>query len=80
LLSSLLLLSQLGTSNGIFSPDSDRISNYFLPDRAETIWLAFANGLLSGIGYSFSLPRQWRYDRRATEGENTPPERNRHEE
>lgn len=37
-----------------------------LPDRAETIWLAVASGVLSGIGYSFSLPRQWRYDRRAT--------------
>lgn len=51
-----------------------------LSDRADTMWLAVASGVLSGIGYSFSLPRQWRYDRRTTKVKNAPPERRRREE
>jgi uncharacterized membrane protein YoaK (UPF0700 family) len=43
-----------------------------LPNGMEDIWLVLASGLLSGIGYSFSLPRQWRYDKRATKSKDTP--------
>lgn len=34
-----------------------------LPGRPKTVWLAIACGILVGLGYSFSLPRQWRYER-----------------
>lgn len=33
-----------------------------LPDHPQTVWLAAVGAAISGIGYSFSLPRQWRYD------------------
>jgi hypothetical protein len=33
-----------------------------MPGRPYTVWLAIACGLLVGIGSSFSLPRQWRYE------------------
>jgi hypothetical protein len=51
-----------------------------LPDHAEAIWLAVASGLISGVGYSFSLPRQWRYDKRAIVSKGARPKRKRQEE
>lgn len=43
-----------------------------LPDHPQAVWLAAVGAALSGIGYSFSLPRQWRYDQAAKHKQNLP--------
>lgn len=30
-----------------------------LPSHEHLIWLAIASGILAGIGYSYSFPKQW---------------------
>lgn len=44
-----------------------------LPRQPNTILLAIVSGVLTGIGCSFSLPRQWRYQRDKTKSKQGLP-------
>ncbi len=46
-----------------------------LPEQTETVYWywALVIGALTGISYSFSLPRQWRYQKGTNNKQGSPP-------